>query len=346
MPTAQQLADYRRSISQLKDAPPAEYTWGGVDDRGLGIARSDSGGVVYGRMVGNGALSIGQKISYIPPQDGGVLGEIVRPVVEAIALQSIPQRQRGAIAGTQDPNVDPKIIGRFQNDTYHQIDDTDPTKIVKQWSWDATAQNWREFEGGEGFELLTGDGAPPNALGSIGNVYLDIGYVDGETNVGAEALRFYYKSASYPSSTEAFWYPVGRRAVLGAPTRAPLFDGELWTTRGGQTYTGWGGVWRRPNRTTTGSNPPDLKKVGDVHIVPTEVTGPPASEILCSYMYNGTAWAPIGCCDDCPTAAPPEEPLPDDYPANCTGTHPEGPYRPYPDGSGGFVCTYKDPELV
>ena len=310
---------------------------------------TQNGGTIQARSESNSGVGIGQGYN-LQSNNGLALPTFSsRPTIPIANTPATTRQQRGAIAATQDPNGEPptiqKIIGRFQNDTYHQIDDSDPTKIVKQWSWDATAQNWRETEGGGGLELLTGDGTPPDSLGSTGDLYLDIGYPDDSSNTGTEALRLYFKSASYPSSTKVFWYQIGRRAVLGAPTRDPLFDGEMWTTRGGLTYTGWGGVWRRPNRTTTGPNPPDLKQVGDVHIVPTEVAGPPASEILCSYMYNGTEWALVGCCDDC-SVAPPEEPYPDDYPIDCFGVHPEGPFRPYPDGTGGFVCTYKDPGLV
>ena len=262
----------------------------------------------------------------------------------------INKRNNGFQEGLEDPNGDvgagiEPVKARYPREGYVQFDKTDPNLSIKAL-WIEHFGVWKEVPSG-GIGLLIGDGPPSDAIGNIGDLYLDIGYPDDSSNTGTEALRLYFKFASYPSSTQSFWYQIGRRAVLGAPTRAPLFDGEMWTTRGGLTYTGWGGVWRRPNRHTYGDHPPDIKQVGDLHTVPTPVGDPVTGETLCMYLYNGTEWAIVGCdCPDC-EPAPPEEPDPDDYPISCTGetfnndTNSFEPNRPFPSGFGGWVCTIK-----
>ena len=296
-------------------------------------------------LQANSGLPIGAPVQF----NQGLAAATPRLGDESTALlqatvQDLGRRNAGFQSGAGDPNVD-EVPARYPYDAYVRLDGSGGITAIWIWSEAANPREWKEFSGG-GLGLLTGDGPPSDAIGDVGDLYLDIGYPDGASITGVEALRLYIKFASYPSSTESFWYEIGRRAVLGAPTRNPLFDGKLWTTRGGMTYVGWGSIWRRPNRHTYGPNPPDLKQVGDTHTVPTEVGNPVTRVTLCVYEYDGMDWIPQGCdCPDC-GPAPPEEPYPDDYPIDCFGVHPEGPFRPYPDGTGGFVCTYKDPGLV
>lgn len=263
----------------------------------------------------------------------------------------INRRNNGFQEGLEDPNgdvgaaIDP-IKARYPLDGYVQLDKFDPNLSI-QSLWIDHFGTWKEVPSG-GLTLLTGDGPPSNAIGSVGDLYLDIGYPDGGGNTGTDAMRLYVKLASYPSSTEAFWYEVGRRATLGAPTANGTYNGQMHTTRGGMTYTWWNGFWRRPNRHTHGPNPPDLKQVGDTHTVPTPVGDPVTHITLCVYEYDGDSWELQGCdCTDC-GPAPPEEPDPDDYDADCMGTGGEDalPNRPYPDPSnpGGFTCTFKPPD--
>ncbi|MEO0533230.1 MAG: hypothetical protein AAF215_05120 [Cyanobacteria bacterium P01_A01_bin.123] len=288
----------------------------------------------------NSGLSIGSPIQFnqglaaSTPRLGNGDGSI------GAALEAANERNAGFQRGEDNPNTS-GLRARYPNDGYVQTDGSD--NILALWIWDATNQVWVEFAGG-GVTILMGDGPPPQSLGSLNNLYVDVGYEGGATVPGVEALQWYIKLNDYPTTTKPQWYPIGPRAVLGAPTVNGLHNGQLHITRDGTVYAWWDGVWRRRNRITTGPAPPDIKQVGDIHVITQELTGPPASEIECAYKYNGMGWALVGCCADCDPSPPPEEPYPEDYDVSCTGGANDGddgfkPNRPYPDGSGGYICT-------